>query len=302
MKPDARMRLESVSKIWTGAVILRLAQDGRLRPSDTVEQWLPGLLPYGDRITIAQLLTHTSGLIDNNDMAAARPRSSRGSGIRLLRAQLTRVATRARTERAIEYSPTLWIELASWQPLRSTPGTTFHYSNIGFEILGLIASRAAGRDLPSLYRDVIIAPLAPRERRLRPAGPDHGSCTPGISGRAVGRSAHGRDRLARRHRRGGRHRRQRSRDGTLSERAHAGRGARRGLGRADEDGPILDGPGARRLRQRRSGTAVEAQDSRPTSSSAPTASGSAVLLMNGRAGSAGDDRAHRAIWQLYCAG
>ena len=83
MKPDARMRLESVSKIWTAAVVLRLAQNGLLRPGDTVERWLPGLLPYGNRITIAQLLTHTSGLIDNNDMVSrARRCSLRGSRIR----------------------------------------------------------------------------------------------------------------------------------------------------------------------------------------------------------------------------
>ena len=110
MTPDARMRLESVSKIWTGAVVLRLAQDGLLRPSDTVERWLPGLLPYGDRITIAQLLTHTSGLIDNNDMATRSAAFIARVGDPVLRAQLTRVATRARTERAIEYSPTLWID------------------------------------------------------------------------------------------------------------------------------------------------------------------------------------------------
>ena len=66
---DARMRLESVSKIWTAVLIHQLAEDGSLRLSDTVERWLPGLLPYGRRITIAQLLTHTSGLIDNNDVA-----------------------------------------------------------------------------------------------------------------------------------------------------------------------------------------------------------------------------------------
>ena len=69
MPTDARMRLESVSKIWTGVLIHQLAEEGRLRLSDSVERWLPGLLPYGNRITVAQLLNHTSGLIDNNDVA-----------------------------------------------------------------------------------------------------------------------------------------------------------------------------------------------------------------------------------------
>ncbi len=68
MRPDARMRLESVSKLWTATLILRLAQQHRLSLDDTVERWLPGLLPAGHRITLRQLLNHTSGLIDTNDI------------------------------------------------------------------------------------------------------------------------------------------------------------------------------------------------------------------------------------------
>jgi len=52
MRPDARMRLDSVSKWWATAVVLQLAQEGKLGLGDTVQRWLPGLLPYGDRITI----------------------------------------------------------------------------------------------------------------------------------------------------------------------------------------------------------------------------------------------------------
>ena len=68
MRPDARMRLDSVSKWWATAVVLQLAQEGKLRLGDTVERWRPGLLPYGDRITIGQLMTDSSGLIDDNDV------------------------------------------------------------------------------------------------------------------------------------------------------------------------------------------------------------------------------------------
>jgi D-alanyl-D-alanine carboxypeptidase len=71
MATDARMRLESVSKIYTAALILQLAQDGKLRVGGTVAGWLPGLLPYGNRITIRHLLTMSSGLIDNNDLLNA---------------------------------------------------------------------------------------------------------------------------------------------------------------------------------------------------------------------------------------
>ncbi len=301
MTPDARMRLESVSKIWTGAVVLRLAQEGRLRPGDTVEQWLPGLLPYGDRITIAQLLTHTSGLIDNNDMAARPAAFIARVEDPVLRAELTRVATRARADRAIEYSPTLWIRLAGWQPLRSTPGTTYHYSNIGFEILGLIATRAAGQDLPSLYLDVILAPLALESAAYDPQGPISG---PHARGYLVAPSP-----------------------GPLTDATdwHGGIGAEGGIvANAAETGRFLSGLmegevlDARWVARMKSGLFWTAPESGACGSAfghsgagagfktdvlvSPDGTRVAVLLMNGRADSAGDEKAHRAIWQLYCAG
>jgi D-alanyl-D-alanine carboxypeptidase len=49
MPVSARMRLESVSKIWTAVLVLQLVEQGRLGLKDTVERWLPGLLPFGDR-------------------------------------------------------------------------------------------------------------------------------------------------------------------------------------------------------------------------------------------------------------
>jgi CubicO group peptidase (beta-lactamase class C family) len=105
MRPDARMRLDSVSKWWATAVVLQLAQEGKLRLGDSVERWLPGLLPYGDRITIGQLMTDSSGLIDDNDVFQspdaylARVKDAR------LRAQLTEVAVRLRANPAAEASP-----------------------------------------------------------------------------------------------------------------------------------------------------------------------------------------------------
>ena len=79
MRPDARMRLESVSKIYTATLIMQLAQERRLRLDDTVARWLPGLFPYGNRITIRELLTMQSGLIDNNDIRNASPSVRRQS-------------------------------------------------------------------------------------------------------------------------------------------------------------------------------------------------------------------------------
>ena len=62
MRPDERFRIGSVTKTFVATLVLRLAEDGRLRLDDSVERWLPGLIPGGQEITVRQLLSHTSGL------------------------------------------------------------------------------------------------------------------------------------------------------------------------------------------------------------------------------------------------
>jgi len=65
MRPDLRFRAGSVTKSLVATVILRLVAEGRLALSDTLESRLPGILPYGDQVSIRQLLNHTSGVPHN---------------------------------------------------------------------------------------------------------------------------------------------------------------------------------------------------------------------------------------------
>ena len=178
MPTDARIRLESVSKIYTATLVLQLAQEGKLHVGDTVARWLPGLLPYGSRITIRELLAMRSGLIDNNDLTSASASVQRRYLARVkdaaLRAQLLAIAARVDKNPATTFSPIWWIKWAAWQPLLFTPGTQFHYSNIGYEILGLIAARAGGKPLPALYRERIFQPLGLQATAYDPQGPISG--------------------------------------------------------------------------------------------------------------------------------
>jgi D-alanyl-D-alanine carboxypeptidase len=64
-----------------------------------------------------------------------------------------------------------WVRLAAWQPLLFEPGTDYHYSNVGYEVLGLIAERAGGKPLDELYREHIFAPLGLRRTAYDPQGP-----------------------------------------------------------------------------------------------------------------------------------
>ncbi len=60
-----RFRLGSLTKQFTAALILKLAEEGKLTLDDTLHQWLPGLgVPYDTQITIRMLLNHTSGVAD----------------------------------------------------------------------------------------------------------------------------------------------------------------------------------------------------------------------------------------------
>lgn len=176
MTPDTRMRIESNSKPWVEALILQLAQQGTLTVYQTVNDWLPGLLrAHGSDITIAQLMSDSSGLIDDNDIWNSTPAQAQTMLARVgdakLQKQLLAVAARIRANPDAEVSPLLLIRLAAWQPLVAPPGTAYHHSNIGWNIVGLIAAKASGKPLPELYRERIFQPLGLLHTAYDPQGP-----------------------------------------------------------------------------------------------------------------------------------
>ena len=60
---DTVSHLASVTKTYTGVVIMQLVQEGKLSLDDTIDRWFPDQ-PNGDKITVRMLLSHTSGLAD----------------------------------------------------------------------------------------------------------------------------------------------------------------------------------------------------------------------------------------------
>jgi len=187
MQPDDRMRIASISKWYAAALVLHLAQEGRLRLDDTVERWLPGLLPYGNRITLPQLMTDTSGLMDDNDVTPATlPTLLARVQDAGLRARIEAIAARIVRNPGAEVS-TLWpIRLAAAQPLLFTPGSQYHHSNIGWNILGLVAQKAGGKPVGTLYHERIFEPLRLRSTAFDPQGPIAGPHATGYSVAADG--------------------------------------------------------------------------------------------------------------------
>jgi D-alanyl-D-alanine carboxypeptidase len=186
MKANARFRLESVSKAWTATIVLQLAASGRLGLDDTVARWLPGILPYGGRITVRELLNHTSGLIDNNDISADPDRYIEQVRDAKLKRELRRIKSSVDADPGFEFSTLVWVRFAAALPLLSTPGTKYHYSNIGYEVAGMIAERASGKSLARLYDEGIIEPLGLGSAAYDPQGDIAGAHALGYLVRANG--------------------------------------------------------------------------------------------------------------------
>jgi D-alanyl-D-alanine carboxypeptidase len=147
MRPGLHFRAGSLTKSLVATVVLQLVTEGRLSLSDTLERWLPAILPYGDRITIHQLLNHTSGV---PDYWAAVERTLYGSRQGRLRA----------------WTPQALVGLVADQPPGLPPGTAWSYSNTGYVLLGLIVEAATGNTLARELVRCIFRPLGLRDTLL----------------------------------------------------------------------------------------------------------------------------------------
>lgn len=131
---DAPYQIASISKQFTAAALLMLQRDGKLSLDDTVSKFVPGIT-QGDKITIRQLLSHTSGLQDYwpQDYSFALM--------------------------ATPTTPQGIVDRWAKKPLDFTPGTQWQYSNTGYVVAGMIVERAAGMPLLDYLQKRIFAPL-----------------------------------------------------------------------------------------------------------------------------------------------
>ncbi|KAF1710673.1 serine hydrolase [Pseudoxanthomonas kalamensis DSM 18571] len=131
---DTHYRLASVSKQFTAAAILLLAEDGKLSIDDPVRRWLPSLPPAADAITIRHLLSHTGGLVDYEDLMPA------GQTAQLHDIDVLRLLERE-------------------DRLYFAPGSDYRYSNSGYALLALIVGEASGQDFAGFLRQHIFLPM-----------------------------------------------------------------------------------------------------------------------------------------------
>ncbi len=159
--PATNFRLASVSKQFTAAAVLLLAQDGRLRLDDPVRRWLPALPANTDGVTLHHLLSHTSGVYDYEDLMAADFEGQvRDADVLCLLA--TGAAAKPPASRATGPAPGQAVGAATAAiPARPyfAPGTAYRYSNSGYALLSLVVEAASGMSYPDFLRERIFVPL-----------------------------------------------------------------------------------------------------------------------------------------------
>ena len=170
MWPSAPMHLDSQTKTWVATVILQLVAARRIRLDDTVERWLPGVLPYGNRITVRELLDHTSGIVDQSTFDTDALRFIQHVHDPALRTQLLRFWQRLASDPTAKLPAALALRFTATLPLLWNPGSQYHYSNIGYEIAGLIAAKAGGTPLGRLLEQRISRPLGLTSAAYVPGG------------------------------------------------------------------------------------------------------------------------------------
>lgn len=137
------MRIASVAKAFSGAVALQLVRDGRLGLDDTINQRLPNMPLAWARVTVRQMLNHTSGLPDYTQSDA--------------------FAKQVRDNPRGFVSPTVVIDWVRADPLEFTPGSRYAYSNTDNIVIGLITEAVTGRSYPDLLDDIVFGPAKLRQ-------------------------------------------------------------------------------------------------------------------------------------------
>jgi len=140
MRAGNHFKIASVTKTYTAAVVLQLVGEGKLNLNDMVEQRLPGLVPNGNRISIRQLLNHTSGLFDFEAVPRyLKPYLGGNLGYYWSPRQLVRLAV-------------------SHKPLFA-PGKGWSYSNTNYVVAQLIVEKTTGNPLGVELRRRVFQPL-----------------------------------------------------------------------------------------------------------------------------------------------
>lgn len=131
---NTNFRLASVTKQFTAMAIMILSERHKISLEDKLKKFFPEFPGYGNEITVRHLLTHTSGLLDYEEVMPA------GLTIPL-------------SDRDVLYL------MCKQDHLEFPPGAKFHYSNTGYSLLSLIVEVVSGQKFAVFLKDNIFQPL-----------------------------------------------------------------------------------------------------------------------------------------------
>ncbi len=158
LKTDHVFRIGSVTKQFTVAAILQLAEQGKLSLQDELTKFIPDYPTQGKRITVEQLLNHTSGIKSYTGMAAWDAEVQRR-----------------------DFTPSALIDYFKNQPMDFEPGAEFRYNNSGYILLGFIIETVSGEPYGTYIAEHIFKPLGMQHSY-------YGDVAPIIPNRAAGYS------------------------------------------------------------------------------------------------------------------
>lgn len=132
--PETKFRLGSVTKQFTAMAIMQLQEKGLLAVNDPLVKFIPDY-PNGDKITIHNLLTHTSGIPNITDLSELQD-------IKTINSPVEKT-----------------IEIFKNKPLEFAPGEKYQYSNSGYILLGYIIEKVSGKSYEAYLKENIFDPL-----------------------------------------------------------------------------------------------------------------------------------------------
>jgi D-alanyl-D-alanine carboxypeptidase len=155
IRPEMVFRLGSITKQFTAVGILMLVKEGKLALDDEITRFLPDYPTQGQRITVENLLTHTSGIRSYTDMPSWLPLWRKDFTVKGL------------------------VDLFKKEPMRFKPGERWEYDNSGYFLLGAIIEKVSGKSYAEFISQRIFEPLGMKHSY-------YGAEEPIIPGRVAG--------------------------------------------------------------------------------------------------------------------
>ena len=156
LKTEHVFRIGSVSKQFTAVAILQLMEQGKLSLQDDLSKFIPDYPTQGKKITVEQLLNHTSGIKSYTDMKEWDEEVRRK-----------------------DFTVSALVDFFKNQPMDFEPGTKWQYNNSGYILLGFIIEKVSGQTYAAYVTEHFFKPLGMNNSY-------YGDVAPVIKNRAAG--------------------------------------------------------------------------------------------------------------------